>query len=91
MAEIALVKIAKLAGEYGLQVHFVAPELILRALMANEKVSRFGIRELERIMFDLFANQFIEAKEGGAKKVDVDIGKDGNVRVTPVAEADIAS
>jgi ATP-dependent Clp protease ATP-binding subunit ClpC len=91
VAEIALLKIAKLAGEYGLQVHFVAPELILRALMANEKVSRFGIRELERILSDLFANQFIEAKEGGAKKVDVDVGKDGDVRVTPVAEPDISS
>ncbi len=44
-------------------MQFVAPELIMRALMANEKVSRFGIRELERILFDLFANQFIEAKE----------------------------
>lgn len=91
VAEIALLKIAKLAGEYGLQVHFVAPELILRVLTANEKVSRFGIRELERIMSDLFASQFIEAKEGGAKKVDVDIGKDGNVRVTPVAESGISS
>jgi ATP-dependent Clp protease ATP-binding subunit ClpA len=91
VAEIALLKIGKLAQEYGLQVHFVAPELIVRALLANEKVSRFGIRELERILFDLFAGQFIEAKEGGAKKVDVDIGEDGNVRVRPTTEADTAS
>ncbi len=88
VAEIALLKIAKLAGEYGLQVHFVAPELILRALMANEKVSRFGIRELERILSDLFANQFIEAKEAGASKVNVEVGEDDSVRVKPAAEAD---
>ena len=87
VAEIALVKIAKLAREYGLEVEFVAPELILRALMANDKVSRFGIRELERILFDLFANQFIEAKDAGAKRVRVDTGEDGNVRVSPAPEA----
>ena len=86
VAEIALLKISKLAREYGLEVEFVAPELILRALMANEKVSRFGIRELERILFDLFANQFIDAKDGGAKRVRIDGEADGKVRVTPVTE-----
>ena len=84
VAEIALLKISKLAREYGLEVQFVAPELIMRALMANEKVSRFGIRELERILFDLFANQFIDAKESGAKRVRVDV-ENGNVCVTPAA------
>src|SRR5580692_8869883 len=82
VAEIALLKISKLAREYGLEVQFVAPELIVRALMANEKVSRFGIRELERILFDLFANQFIDSKEGGAKRVRIDVDDDKNVRVT---------
>ena len=86
VAEIALLKISKLAREYGLEVEFVAPELILRALMANEKVSRFGIRELERILFDLFANQFIDAKEGGAKRVRIDVDDDKNVRVTPASD-----
>jgi ATP-dependent Clp protease ATP-binding subunit ClpA len=91
VAEIALLKISKLAREYGLEVEFVAPELIVRALMANEKVSRFGIRELERILFDLFANQFIDAKEGGAKRVRIDVDDDKNVRVTPASDAGSAS
>jgi ATP-dependent Clp protease ATP-binding subunit ClpC len=91
VAEIALLKISKLAREYGLEVHFIAPELILRALMANEKVSRFGIRELERILFDLFANQFIDAKEAGAKKVDVDVGEGGSVQIRPASKADTIS
>jgi ATP-dependent Clp protease ATP-binding subunit ClpC len=87
VAEIALLKISKLGREYGLEVDFVAPELILRALLANEKVSRFGIRELERILFDLFANQFIDAKEGGAKRVRVDVESDGKICVRPAPDA----
>jgi ATP-dependent Clp protease ATP-binding subunit ClpA len=86
VAEIALLKIAKLGREYGLEVQFIAPELILRALAANDKISRFGIRELERILSELFANQFVEAKDGGAKRVRVDADEDGNVKVAPVAE-----
>lgn len=91
VAEIALLKISKLAREYGLEVEFVAPELIVRALMANEKVSRFGIRELERILFDLFADQFIDAKDGGAKRVRIGVDDDKNVRVAPASDAGIVS
>jgi ATP-dependent Clp protease ATP-binding subunit ClpA len=85
IAEIALVKIAKLGKEYGLVVEFVAPELLLHALMANEKVSRFGIRELERVLFDLLANQLIEAKDRGAKRVLIEAGEDGEVVVRPAS------
>ena len=81
VAEVALLKIAKLAGEYGLAVDFVAPELIMRALLANEKVSRFGIRELERILFDMFAPTLADVKEHGARRVSFDVDGEGKVVV----------
>ena len=81
IAEIALLKLAKLGGEYGLKVSFVAPELIMRALLANQKISRFGIRELDRIVFDMFAGQFAQAKDDGAQTVTVGMGADGNAAV----------
>jgi ATP-dependent Clp protease ATP-binding subunit ClpA len=85
IAEIALLKISKLAKEYGLKVKFVAPDLIVQALEANQKVSRFGIRELERILSDMFASDFVRAKQGGASEVTVGVKPDGtpNVKVTP--------
>ncbi len=81
IAEVALLKIAKLASEYGLAVDFVAPELIMRALLANEKVSRFGIRELERILFDMFAPTLADVKEHGARRVSFDVDGEGKVVV----------
>ncbi len=80
IAEIALLKIAKLAKEYGMSVEFVAPELLIQALEANVKVSRFGIRELERILFDLFANLLVEARAKGAKKVAFDVDDAGTIQ-----------
>jgi ATP-dependent Clp protease ATP-binding subunit ClpA len=91
VAEIALLKIAKLAREYGLEVHFIAPELILRTLEANEKMKRFGTRALVDVVNELFANQFIEAKEAGAKKVDVVVGEGGSVQIRPASKADTLS
>jgi len=37
----------------------------MQALAANEKVSRFGIRELERILDEMLANQMLQAKDAG--------------------------
>ncbi len=79
IAEIALLKISKLGKEYGLNVSFVAPELLVQALEANVKVSKFGIRELERIVFDIFANRLVEAKAAKAKEVSFEVDDDGKI------------
>jgi ATP-dependent Clp protease ATP-binding subunit ClpA len=77
MAEISLLKISKLASDYGLSMEFVAPEAVMDVLVKNKKISRFGVRELERIIFDLFASDFAKIKREGAKKARVDVSSDG--------------
>src|SRR5690606_5924369 len=42
IAEIALLKIAKLAKDYGVEVKFVDTQLVVNILAANQKISRFG-------------------------------------------------
>ncbi|MBI5201124.1 MAG: ATP-dependent Clp protease ATP-binding subunit [Elusimicrobia bacterium] len=79
IAEIATMKIAKLGKEYGLEVDFVAPELIIQALEANLKVSKFGIRELERIIFDLFAPSLADLRDKRAKAVSFDVNDAGKI------------
>jgi ATP-dependent Clp protease ATP-binding subunit ClpA len=81
VAEIAMLKIVKLASQYGLEVDFIAPELIVQALAHNEKVSRFGIRELERILDNMFAPSFAEMSEQEAKKVKCQVAESGEVIV----------
>ena len=81
MAEIALLKIAKLASDYGIELKHVAAEAVMDVLLKNQKISRFGTRELERIIFDLFASPIAEAKKSGAKSVTIKVGPDGNFRV----------
>lgn len=81
LAEVALLKISKLAQEYRLTVEFVAPELLMEALLKNDKVSRFGIRELERIIFEMFASQMADAKQGGASVVRLDVDQTGKITI----------
>ncbi|MFA5138240.1 MAG: AAA family ATPase [Elusimicrobiota bacterium] len=79
IAEIALLKIARLGKEYGLLVEFVAPELIMQALERNLKVSKFGIRELERILFDIFAPSLVEMRDKKIKNVAFDMDAGGKI------------
>lgn len=79
VAEISLLKISKLGQEYGIETHFVAPELIIQALEANIRVSKFGIRELERILFDRYASYFVEARAANAKSVSFEVADDGTI------------
>ena len=85
IAEIALLKIAQLAGDYGIEVKFVDPDSLIKILMENDKVSRFGIRELERIIADEYAEMIIEARENGAKVVEITEGKMKNLTINKAA------
>jgi len=82
VAEIALLKITRLAKEYGMSVEFVAPELLMRALEANLKISKFGIRELERILFDLFAPTLVEMRNQRVNTVSFGIDAGGKIICT---------
>jgi ATP-dependent Clp protease ATP-binding subunit ClpA len=86
VAEIALLKIKKLGEEYNLCVDFVQPELIAKALSANKKISRFGVRELERIIFDMFADEFSQARDRGDVSVSVEF-EQGKVVVKKPSKA----
>ncbi len=79
VAEIALMKIGKLAQSFSVQVEFVSPQLLLKALEANHKISRFGVRELERIIFDIFAPAFATAKQEKLAKVKLELKSDGSM------------
>ncbi len=84
MAEIALLKIARLASDYGLDVRHVAAEAVMDVLLKNQKVSRFGVRELERIIFDNFAERFTALKRSGAKAARIGVNKDGSFTIDGV-------
>ncbi len=79
VAEIALMKIEKLAKSYSIELDFVSPRLIIQALEANHRISKFGVRELERIIFDLFAPGFAAAKQKQLKRLRLDLNPDGSM------------
>jgi ATP-dependent Clp protease ATP-binding subunit ClpC len=83
VAEIAILKIANAAAEYGLELAYVDPLLVWEAMQKGNKLSRFGVRELERVVNAMFGEHFVIAKEGGAKRVRLDLDADSVLAIRP--------
>jgi ATP-dependent Clp protease ATP-binding subunit ClpA len=80
MAEIVIQKINKIARDFQVEVRFIAPEAIAKALEENNKISRFGVRELERILFDLFADDFASLRDRGEKNCEIGL-QNGKIEI----------
>ena len=83
IAEIVALKMAAAAKEYGLELAYVDPRLIFDAMTRGNKLSKFGIRELDREIGNMLGDHFIAAKEAGGKRVRVDIEEDGVMAISP--------
>lgn len=83
IAEIVALKMAAAAKEYGLELAYVDPRLIFEAMNRGNKLSKFGVRELDREIGNMLGDHFIAAKEEGGKRVRLDIEADGVMAISP--------
>jgi len=78
-AEICILYFQRLANYYGLELGYVDPISIYCAMVANDTINIFGIRELKRIITDFMREKLIELKEAGANKIRLDIDPNGEL------------
>jgi len=91
MATIVVLKVTKLAHEYGLELEYVDADLVVEAVEKSEARKKFGVRELTRVVNDMFSRPLVMAKEAGHKHISVTASDDGVLQVLPAEpEADEA-
>ncbi len=83
LAEIAAMKMENLAQEYGLQLKYVDPQLLLEAVVKSGKLSRFGVRELDRVVNEMLAEGLLAAREAGGRAVRLEVDSDGVLSISP--------
>lgn len=86
VAEIVALKMANTAKEYGLELCYVDARLILEAMKRGNKLSKFGVRELDREIGNMLGDHLLAAKEAGGKRVRLDIEEDGVMTISPADE-----
>ena len=80
--DVVLIKIKALAEAYGLELANVDPHLISNIIIQSQKLEAFGMRELERVLEDEFAEGMLEAAEAGGSRINIE-QVEGGQRITP--------
>jgi ATP-dependent Clp protease ATP-binding subunit ClpA len=86
LAEIVVIKMRNLAREYGLELNYVDPELVLEAMEKSDKLKDFGAREMERVVGELLGESMLAARNAGANRIAVTLDDDGDLRIDPAGE-----
>jgi ATP-dependent Clp protease ATP-binding subunit ClpC len=82
VAEVACLQLGRYWQEYGMEVGYVAPELVFEVVQRNRDFSEYGVRQLGRIIRELTEPAVIEARSKGGNKVNLRAGaQSGNLEI----------
>src|SRR6185437_14732882 len=62
VAEVACLQLAKHWREYGIEVAYTAPEIVLRAVERNEEFRAYGVRQLASYLQTATADAILQAR-----------------------------
>ena len=74
VAEVACLQLCRHWKEYGIEVDYADPELILDAVQRNQDFSEYGVRQLGRFIRERTEAAILDAKRSGKKKVQLRVG-----------------
>jgi len=82
VAEVACLQLCRYWREYGIEVGYAAPELILDAVQRNQDFAEYGVRQLARFIREKTEIAILDAKRKGSKKVNLHVsGHSGDLEV----------
>ncbi len=86
VAEVACLQLAKYWREYGMEVAFTAPQIILDAVLRNEEFRQYGVRQLGAFIQGVTGEAIAQARGQGARRVRLEVDPARRL-VVQVAEA----
>lgn len=88
IAEVACLQLAHHWRQYGIEVSYASPEVLLDAMRKNADFKEYGVRQLYRLIQSLTDSSIHEARRQGARKVRLHIEpRSGRLQVSPYDEA----
>lgn len=75
VAEVACLQLVKYWKQYGIEVTYASPEVLLEAMRKNSEFKEYGVRQLAHFIQNLTDTSIEEARRNGATKVRLDIDR----------------
>ena len=81
VAEVALIQLCQYWKEYGIEVSYVPPEILLEAIDRNEEFKSYGVRQLATYIRTITNPAISEARKTNITKVLLGVSDEGEVVV----------
>lgn len=75
VAEVACLQLAKYWRQYGIEVSYASPEVLVEAMRKNSEFKEYGVRQLAHFIQTLVDPSIEEARRNGADHVRLDIDR----------------
>jgi ATP-dependent Clp protease ATP-binding subunit ClpA len=75
VAEVACLQLVKYWKQYGIEVTYASPEVLLEAMRKNAEFKEYGVRQLAHFIQTLTDTSIEEARKNGASRVRLDIDR----------------
>ena len=85
-AEIAALKIAKAAEEYGVEIEHIDAEIVFQIMELGDAAN--DTRELTRLVDAKLGELLLSAREQGLERVQIGLGDDGKPKLTATGESE---
>ena len=79
IAEVALLQLCQYWKEYGVEVSYVPPEMLVEAVERNEEFKSYGVRQLSGYIRSKTNQAINQARQGNVKKVMLDVSAEGEI------------
>jgi hypothetical protein len=83
VAEVALLQLSRYWKDFGVEISYVAPALLLDAVEKNEEFKAYGVRQLGAYIQRKTTPAIAEARQSRISKVHLDISPTGGLFVHP--------
>jgi ATP-dependent Clp protease ATP-binding subunit ClpA len=81
VAEVACLQLQRHWQQYGIEVNYVAPEVIVAAVIGNEEFKSYGVRQLSTYIQMKTNDAIASARKMGATQVDLNVDDRGRLTV----------
>jgi hypothetical protein len=74
-AEVACLQISQHWKQYGIEVSYASPEILLEAVKRNAEFQDYGVRQLAHLIQELTVESIEAARRAGARRVRLDLDR----------------
>jgi ATP-dependent Clp protease ATP-binding subunit ClpC len=83
IAEVALLQLCKYWKDYGMEITYVPPRLLLEAVERNEEFRSYGVRQLATFIRSKTTQAINQARAAKKTRVKLDVSPSGELMVRP--------